>query len=60
VIILDESDEEGDGVAPRRKRRQAEKAAEGDVEDTEVGFRYYTLVKEFLKHTSSYADGGIH
>jgi hypothetical protein len=36
--FVDESDEEGDGVAPRRKRRQAEKAAEGDVEDTEVGF----------------------
>ncbi|XP_065339105.1 DNA replication licensing factor Mcm2 [Cloeon dipterum] len=35
-LEYDESDEDGDGVAPRRKRRQAEKAAEGDVDDAEM------------------------
>ncbi|XP_059475525.1 DNA replication licensing factor Mcm2 [Neocloeon triangulifer] len=35
-LEYEESDEEGDGVAPRRKRRQADKAAEGDIEDSEM------------------------
>lgn len=34
--FVDEESED-EGVAPRRKRRMAEKAADGDLEDTEVG-----------------------
>lgn len=36
IIYLDESD---DDEAPRRKRRLAEKAAMGNVEDEEVSFQ---------------------
>lgn len=36
IICLDESD---DDEAPRRKRRLAEKAAMGNVEDEEVSFQ---------------------
>jgi hypothetical protein len=34
IVTEEESDEEG--IAPRRKRRMAEKAAAGEVEDEEV------------------------